>query len=199
MNTKKLQIDAILLAAGKSSRFGSDKRLFLIDGVSMLQHAITSIVNSVHSVTVVLKQDDKDILPQLLGKFLTDARVFPLFLDFPDAGMGTNLARAVSGLSAKTDGVLVMLADMPYVQSKTVQAVVDAFSSDRVIVPVCVDSDDQQRQGHPVLFARCFFQELGLLYGDNGARSLLQQHAQSVIFLPVSDSGIFRDVDIAAA
>ncbi|HSC75318.1 MAG TPA: nucleotidyltransferase family protein [Pseudomonadales bacterium] len=195
MNNKSLQIDAILLAAGSSSRFGSDKRLLLIDGVPMLQRALASIIDTVHSVTIVIKQDDRDILPQLLGKFITDTRVCPLLLEFPGAGMGSNLAQAVSRLSEKSDGVLVMLADMPYVQSNTVSAVVNAGKADRVVVPVFIDSASKENRGHPVLFSRRFFSELALLSGDSGARSLLEHHAQSVIFLPVPDSGILRDID----
>lgn len=195
MKNASPQIDVILLAAGNSSRFGSDKRLHAINGKPMLQHAIAVLVDAVSCVTVVMKQSDRNSLPQLLGEFFTDSRIHPLLLDCPEAGMGSNLAAAVKSMPDKSEGVLVMLADMPYVQSKTVSAVVDAFSSDRIIVPVCVDSDGQQRQGHPVLFARCFFQELGLLQGDAGARSVLQRNAEWVVNFPVSDNGIFRDVD----
>ncbi|HQQ74579.1 MAG TPA: nucleotidyltransferase family protein [Pseudomonadales bacterium] len=190
------QIDAILLAAGNSLRFGGDKRLHAIDGRSMLQHVIATMVDAVSSVTVVMKQSDRNNLPKLLGNFFTDSRIRTLLLDYPEAGIGSNLAVAVKSVSRKSDGVLVMLADMPYVQSKTVHAVVDAFSSDRIIVPVCVDSDGRQRNGHPVMFARCFFQEIGLLQGDSGARSVLQRNPESIIYLSVSDDGIFRDIDL---
>lgn len=189
------QIDAILLAAGNSLRFGGDKRLHAIDGRSMLQHTIAAIVGAVNSVTVVVKHSDRNNLPKLLGNFFTDSRIRTLLLDYPEAGIGSNLAVAVKSVSGKTDGVLVMLADMPYVQSKTVHAIVDAFCSERIIVPVCMDSDGRQRNGHPVMFARCFFQELELLQGDTGARSVLQRNTESIIYLSVSDDGIFRDVD----
>lgn len=195
MKSQKLQIDAILLAAGNSSRFGSDKRLFPIGGVPMLQHALATIIDAVHSVTVVMKQNDQDVLSLLLGKYFTDTRVYPLLLNNPEAGMGSNLAQAVAHLPEKADGVLVMLADMPYVQSNTVSAVVKAGKADGVVVPVFIDSAGKENRGHPVLFSRRFFSELALLTGDTGARSLLQHHAQSVVFLQVSDSGILRDID----
>lgn len=93
MKKSALQIDAIVLAAGNSSRFGADKRIFLVDGVPMLQCAITAIVDAVNSVAVVLKSSDRDALPQLLGAFFTDQRVIPLFLDKPEAGMVVILRR----------------------------------------------------------------------------------------------------------
>ena len=199
LQNSALQIDAILLAAGSSLRFGTDKRFFLIDDVPMLQHAIAAIIDAVDSVTVVLKRSDSDVLRLLLGDFFTDKRVISLWLDNPAAGMGTNLAHAIKSLPAVCDGVLVMLADMPYVQSQTVKAVVNAFEDDKIVAPVFIGGDGvddgAEKQGHPVLFSRQFFPELEQLSGDSGARSVLQRHIQSVIFLPTSDSGILRDLD----
>lgn len=195
MRKSALQVDAIVLAAGNSSRFGADKRLYLVDGVPMLQCAITAIVDAVNSVTVVLKSSDRDTLPQLLGDFFADKRVISLLLDKPEAGMGSNLAHAVANLPAACDGVIVMLADMPYVQSQTVQAVINAYEDEKIVAPVFFGKNGAEQRGHPVLFAKRFFSELMLLTGDNGARSVLQQHAQSVIFFPVSDSGILCDID----
>lgn len=196
MKTNAPRINAILLAAGSSLRFGSDKRFYPVDGVPMLQNTLAALVDAVHSVTVVLKQSDREVLPQLLGEFSSDQRVLPLLLDHPEAGIGSNLARAVAHLPAECAGVLVMLADMPYVQSQTVQAVVDSFAASKIIAPVFIGSDGVEQRGHPVLFSRQFFQELELLTGDNGARSVLQRYAGSIVYLPVLDAGILRDIDV---
>jgi molybdenum cofactor cytidylyltransferase len=196
MTKPGFQIDAILLAAGSSSRFGSDKRSYPVNGVPMLQRTLGVLVDAVRSVTVVLKQCDRDILPQLLGEFSNDPRVLPLLLDHPAAGIGSNLALAVAHLPAECAGVLVMLADMPYVQSQTVQAVADSFNVGKIIAPVFSGDDGNEQRGHPVLFARQFFQELELLTGDSGARSVLQRHADSILYLPVPDAGILRDIDV---
>lgn len=195
MKKSALQIDAIVLAAGNSSRFGADKRIFLVDGVPMLQSAIAAIIDAVNSVSVVLKRSDRDALPLLLGDFFTDKRVISQLLDNPEVGMGSNLAYAIKHLPAKCDGVLVMLADMPYVQSQTVKAVVSACEAEKIVVPVFIENDGSEQLGHPVLFAKQFFSELAMLNGDIGARFILRQHASAVISLPVSDAGILRDID----
>ncbi len=195
MKKSALQIDAIVLAAGSSSRFGADKRLFLVEGVPMLQRAIAAVVDAVNSVTIVLKSSDRDTLPQLLGAFFADKRVILQLLDKPEAGMGSNLAQAVANLPAACDGVLVMLADMPYVQSQTVQAVINAYEDEKIVAPVYFGENGAEQRGHPVLFAKQFFSELALLAGDVGARFLLRQYASSVISLRVSDAGILRDID----
>ena len=197
MSKQAFKIDAILLAAGSSSRFGSDKRLYEINGRPMLQQAISAIVDAVNSVIVVMKQNDCDALPRLLGGFLADCRIRPLLLEYPEAGIGSNIAYATRTLSGNSDGVLVMLADMPYVQSQTAQAVVDNFDAGKIVVPVCVDSDGQEKQGHPVFFARQFFEELAALNGDTGARAVLRDNTQSITYVSVVDRGILQDIDIA--
>lgn len=88
-----------------------------------------------------------------------------------------------------------MLADMPYVQSQTVQAVIYAYEAEKIVAPVFWGENGVEQQGHPVLFSSQFFPELAQLSGDNGARSVLRQHALSVISLPVRDAGILRDID----
>jgi molybdenum cofactor cytidylyltransferase len=196
MNKKKYRIDALLLAAGSATRFGSDKRLYLIDGVPILQRTLLSIIDTVNTVMVVLRSDDNKILPKLLGNFLDDRRVIVLLLDNPESGIGSNLARAVQQLDVVCDGVLVMLADMPYLRPQTVQAVVDAYNPEKIIAPVFTRTDGTEQQGHPVLFSRRFFSELSRLDGDSGARSVMQRNKDSVIFIRVLDEGVLRDLDV---
>lgn len=186
-------VDAIVLAAGSSRRFGSDKRLYPVDGLPMLQRAVAAVVEVVRTVHVILKDEDRDRMAALLGPFARDARIRPVLLPDPGRGMGSNLARAVALLPDDGDAALVMLADLPWLHASTVQAVVAACRPGSIVVPVTGSG----RQGHPVLFARDFFPALQHLSGDNGARKVLQQHSAAVKQLRVEDDGIWRDVDSA--
>lgn len=186
------RLDAIVLAAGASVRFGSDKRLFPVEGVPMLQRAIAAVIDHVATVHVILRDSDVRQLPSLLGELRTDSRVQLLLLDQPERGMGSNLARAVSALPDGCDGVLVMLADLPYLQAATAGVVAAAGQTGTIVVPVLGEGG---QRGHPVLFARDFFPALQQLQGDSGARQLLQQHRGKVLEVVVQDEGILRDID----
>lgn len=185
-------IDAIVLAAGSSSRFGSDKRMHAVDGVPMLQRILETIAGAVRTVHVVLRDEDRYRVADLLGPFASDSRIRPVPLPEPELGMGSNLARAVAGLPEDCDAVLVMLADLPWLQASTVASVVAACQPSAIVVPVTQTA----RRGHPVLFGRAFFPALQQLSGDAGARGVLQQHAGAVVELPVQDEGVWRDVDV---
>jgi len=193
-----VRIEAVILAAGSASRFGSDKRLYKIDDVPMLQRVIATTIETLGSLTVVLRAEDKSLLSELLGGFSSNPGVNVFYSNDPESGMGSNLAAVIRAMSPDIDGVLVFLADMPFIKPQTIKKVVNAFEKDRIVVPVYVDGVDSLR-GHPVLFSRKFFRELCSLEGDQGARSILSMQADAVIHLPTDDQGILQDVDAPLA
>jgi molybdenum cofactor cytidylyltransferase len=52
------------------------------------------------------------------------------------------------------------------------------------------------RRGHPVGFARDWFEALAGLEGDRGARDVLAAHAAALALVPCDDPGILVDVDV---
>lgn len=183
-------IDAIVLAAGASTRFGSDKRLALIEGEPMLQRTLAQLVPVVRRVVVVLRKEDSSRLSALLGEWLQHPAVQYLLLNEPECGMGSNLARAVMHLPADSAGVMVALGDMPYIQLETLQALTAAFQPGKITFPLYAGE-----RGHPVLFARSHYVCLAALSGHAGARSVLEAGYADWIPVRVQDSGVIRDID----
>jgi molybdenum cofactor cytidylyltransferase len=107
-------------------------------------------------------------------------------------GMSTSLRRGLAAAGSDVDAALVMLADMPGVQSGHIDRLVAAFDphAARIVVPV-----RGGRRGHPVLWPRRFFPELAALQGDVGARDLLQRHAAEVQAVGFDTDAIFEDID----
>jgi molybdenum cofactor cytidylyltransferase len=105
--------------------------------------------------------------------------------------MGATLAEGI-GQVTHWSGVLIALADMPYVQASTFRAVADSLASDGICVP-----RHAGERGHPVGFGRLFFPALAGLEGDVGASKLLRQYARRITYLDVEDAGILRDIDRA--
>ena len=191
-------ISAIILAAGRSERFGRDKRLELIDNIPMLLATALKLKNLVADTLVVLGPDDHQHEKLLHDLGIATTRC-------PDArlGMGHSLAHAVAQ-RGQSCGWLIMPADMPFIQAETVQRVLDAGQAHAIAAPVY-----QGRRGHPVWFERRFGQKLCALSGDEGARSILREQGgqataaqldQGGVFgqlylIPVEDSGCLVDID----
>lgn len=183
------RIVALVLAAGRGLRFGSDKRQArLPDGRSLLQAVVQTQLAAGHEVRVLLRPGDA------WGQALCDEWCVT-WQEVPDAdqGMGRTLVAGLRALLAAPGepvaAAIVALADMPAVQVATVQALSQAFRFDgRPAWPWHAG-----RPGHPRLLPRSSWSALLDLSGDAGARERLDWSQATRV--EVSDAGILVDVD----
>lgn len=101
--------------------------------------------------------------------------------DWPE-GMGASLRRAAQALPI---GMLVFLADMPFVPEKAAQAVLDR-AGDHPVAP-----GFQGQRGFPVYLPASLRPQLLALRGDVGARGLLRDCE----LIPWDHPGVIQDVD----
>ena len=188
----------IVLAAGRSVRFGRDKRLEVVAGEPMLLRAATLLRQAVPDTLVVLGPDDSAHAALLARHGIRTTHC-------PDAssGMGHSLAHAVARRD-DASGWLIMPADLPYLRPDTVRAVLDAAGGHDLAAPFY-----RGRRGHPVWLSRRFRQELRALTGDEGARSILLAHGGAapgpaldqdggrggLLRIEVQDPGCVLDID----
>ena len=180
---------ALLLAGGRSTRFGAAKLLVPFRGRPLVAHAAGALVEAgLHPFAVV------GLGQAALASALEDLGCEVLETDRVERGMGASLSAGVEA-TAEAPGWIVALADMPLVLPGTIRAVNAALASGAAIaVPVERASG---RRGHPVGFAASMRGSLLALDGDVGARGILEAHAGEVVTVPVDDAGIVADVDTA--
>lgn len=109
------------------------------------------------------------------------------------SGLSSSLRAGVAALDDRVDGVLVCLADMPYVGSFDLDALVAAFAGASgwpIVVPVWGD-----RRGNPVPWPRAYFPALRALEGDRGARDLLTHGSESILRVPLESDAVLVNVD----
>lgn len=181
------QLACIVLAAGSSTRFGSDKRQArLPDGRSVLAATLQAIPPCFERQLLVLKPEDAALADALPAQWqvVTAAQA--------RLGMGHSLA---AGLAACRDcsAVLVVLADMPHVHSATYAKLAAALQRTTLVLPRY-----QGRRGNPVGIGADFFDSLLQPQGDSGARQLLQVHGEAIVWMDCDDPGILQDIDTPA-
>jgi len=183
-----LTAGVLLLSSGSAARFGADKRLARMpDGRRMLDATLAAIgASGLPCVACVAERDGE------LAQALHDRNVAALLCERAGEGMGSTLAEGIAGVP-DWSGVLVALADMPWVAPESYRRVAQALSEQRIVAPVF-----EGRRGHPVGFGRAFYTDLSALAGDTGARALLARYSAQVIEVPLADPGILRDVDVPA-
>lgn len=190
-------IAAIVLAAGGSSRFGSDKLLHpvTLHGVTMplAAHSLQPWLETFVHITVVVRPASETfcrVIETALGKTKSAAIRWTVCTDAAQ-GMAFSLA---CGVRANRDagGWLIGLADMPAVPAGAIAGVRNALlAGANLAAPSC-----DGRRGHPVGFASHYLEELLALEGDKGARLLLERDIANVVHIITGDDGIFADIDI---
>lgn len=172
----------LVLAAGRASRMGGDKRLMRVEGRTMLESATeAALAGGLSPVLVVTGPEPQPDLPEGVVRVINPD---------PSRGMASSLAAGVAALPGDVDGVMVLLADMPRVTAGHVRTLTAAFRPGGICVPVF-----EGRRGNPVLLARSFFAAMGELTGDKGARGLIARHGRAVVEVAMADDGVLIDVD----
>lgn len=178
----------LVLAAGRAVRFGADKRLAALpDGRCVMDTTLANLRDSGLPFLVCLGEGDDELVHHL-----DELNIQWLRCSRATEGMGGTLAQGVAHLPGWS-GVLVALADMPWIAPTTYTAVAERLSASAIVVPVY-----DGRRGHPVGFGDKFYPELATLGGDTGARELLDRHAAKVTEVLVADAAIHRDIDVPA-
>jgi molybdenum cofactor cytidylyltransferase len=180
----------ILLAAGRGSRFdpsGVQNKLLqpLVSGGSVAITTAESLLKVLPDVMAVVRPGVEQLAERLRA---VGCKVS--FCPTADQGMAASL---VHGLSHTRDaeGWLIALADMPYVRTSTIQALVAAVEDGAQVAVATY----QGRRGNPIVFSRTCLQALLTLHGDEGARRLLKTFPVKEI--ATDDPGICRDIDYA--
>ncbi len=189
-----MTVTAIVLAAGQGSRFraeaGADQDKLLADCVGLdgvvrpvIEQVLVNLPERVVRRWVVTSPDRADVIR------LAEAYGCKVLL-MRSAGMGDSIAAAVSA-SGAADGWLVVLGDMPFIRSSSIERVIDGLEAGGISVPV-----QDGRYGHPVAFGQALGPGLMALTGDRGAKPLFAQ--ATVWEVPVDDPGVLWDVDVPA-
>lgn len=181
-----MKIAGLLLAAGSSRRFGSDKLVSPLGDSCVGVRAARALRPAVDRAVAVVRPGDQP-LAELLS-----AEAFEV-VPFAGAarGMGASLAFGIS-VTSDADGWLVALADMPFLDPETVARISARLrlGADRIVAP-----SFRGRRGHPVGFRGDLLADLLALEGDFGARALVAKYGSVVATVECDDQGVLLDVD----
>lgn len=169
---------AIVLAAGRGTRFGGGKMASMLGGRSLLDHAIGAALASPAGQVIVVGRPGT--------RAVDDSRVRLVALE--SAALSDSLR---AGLAAAGDaaGAFIFLGDMPLVPLDMAARLLAAIGEAPAALPQW-----QGKPGHPVLLARAAFSLADGLTGDEGLGRALRNLA-GVVRLPVAEEGVVLDVD----
>jgi molybdenum cofactor cytidylyltransferase len=182
-------ISAIVLAAGLSTRMGTQKLL--------LPWGDTTVIGN---ILFTLKQAGLSDIGVVTGR--TYAEVEKLILehgarllfnqDYANGEMLTSLQVGLRDLGNETEAILVVLGDQPQIEGQVVKEIMLRFEANHH--PIIVPSYEMHR-GHPWLLGKAYWAEVLALRAPLTLRDFLNSHHEVIDYLTVTSPSILQDLD----
>jgi molybdenum cofactor cytidylyltransferase len=183
-----MTVAGLLLAAGRSRRFGADKLAALLDGEPIARRSYRALAASGVAGPMVVTGD------AAAGAVMFGPQARLVINPAPENGLSSSLRLGLAAIGLEAEAIVVALADMPLVQAETIARLAAAIQpGDYAAVPVL---DGQW--GNPVALGREAIADAMQLTGDRGARGLLSARQAGVRLVATQDRGVLHDIDTPA-
>jgi len=208
-------IPGILLSAGSSDRFGSEKLLAsLPSGETLLERAIKVHLRSqISPLIVVVSPNLRKTITGNTDTFsfsgLAVGKKVDQWFSFScrwgagrlvanesfKKGMSSSIHKGLTCLTdeEKACGVLISLADLPFLIPQTINSLINEFLKEKMgmLLPVFNGTS-----GHPVIVdIDRFKNEINQITGDVGLRDLMHKFPETVKRIPWQDDSVIYDID----
>lgn len=189
-----MSIDAVILAAGESTRMGSPKALLKIKDKTFLEHIIQTVHNAgIKQKIVIIGHEPETILQSIdCEKIQSDFRAKFLINEDYKRGQLSSIQTAIKSLPKSAEAIMVFPVDRPLISSKLLNHLVLAFYKTKA--PVVLPIHNRQR-GHPVIFSAKVFAELLRAPYDVGARAVVWAHHNEVVEVETDENGVLVNID----
>ena len=188
---------ALVLAAGRSRRFGGDKLLAGIRGVPLLAHVVGPLSRA-HTdgtlagglVVLPLENPGREAIVRQSGLEYA-------FNPVRDSGVAESIRIGLIELASRhpdAEAALVFQGDQPAVNPGVMTRLISAWQSEGRPVVRPRYMMDPEKPGHPVLLERSIWARADELRGDTGFAPMLNNHPELVTTVDVQ--GTNPDINI---
>jgi molybdenum cofactor cytidylyltransferase len=180
-----LEVAALFMAAGTSSRMGGPNKLWTpFRGISLIVVSVRPVMGTAFSRRIAVTGRDAETT----GAFLDEAGFETVFNPDFASGFGTSLAAGFNALMARPaaveadgengrpasripDGAMVLLADMPLLTTEHLQSLLAAFEAQDG--KAIVRATSLGHPGNPVIIPQALFPAMAALTGEQSGGSVL--------------------------
>lgn len=173
---------AIVLAGGRSERFGKNKLLLGFGRSTVLGELLSALKPSVREIVVVTGFYD-----QAIREVIADTGIH--WANNPDvySGMSASLQIGLSAIKSNAQAILVTPADLPLVREATVRSLTQTWTTGSIVIPRY-----RGKKGHPVVLDRNLFRNPT---PEKWMYEIIRNHPKKIIWLDTEDEGVVLDLD----
>ena len=196
-------MDAILLAAGNSTRFDGNKLLHEIDGKQMyrivLEHLNQLLQDGKLENLVVVTQYEE--IENIILSSMEEVMVVRNMR--PEEGISRSIQLGIEMIESvchESEACMFCVCDQPYMKQATIQVFIEDYRNKcdankcdgSKKIGICAHGN---RGGNPVIFPKSYYEELKQLTGDKGGKQVVMKHLDEVYLFPVEEYEL-EDVDV---
>ena len=186
-------VSAIILAAGESRRMGNrNKLLFPFGSKTLIEHILDTVSNSnADEVIVVIGHEAAQVNP-----LLENYNVKIVQNNNYREGMTPSIHAGVKAASAKTEGYMICLSDLPLIKSDELNYLINAFektlhnNEKHIVIPVY-----KRRRGNPVIFSALYRSDILEHKGLMGCKGIAKQNPHQVLEVEMETDHVLFDID----
>ena len=180
-----MQIGALIVAAGMSSRMGGFKPMLSIGSISVAQRIIATLHQAGVSKIVMVTGYNATVLERHLAG---NGIIFLRNEEYETTQMFDSAKIGLRYLQNKCDKILFTPVDVPLFTARTVKTILDSGAS--LACPMC-----EGRQGHPILIANELLPEILNDCGEQGLKGAMDRCSVPLLRIDVDDPGTIHDAD----
>lgn len=193
------RVGAVVLAAGQSARFraaggsGATKLVAKLGDKPIVRMAAEAALASKARPVIVVTGHARASVEAALAGLDVERAHNPQF----SSGLASSLRVGLAAMPADIAGALVLLGDMPWIEARLIDAIIDGFLANEHALAAAPKRGG--RRGNPVLLGRGLFEAAMRLQGDEGARRLIGSlSVAELVEFEAPDAGVIVDIDTPA-
>ncbi len=180
-----MQIGALIVAAGMSSRMGEFKPMLSIGSISVAQRVVATFHQAgVNKIVMVTGYNATMLERHLSGNGI----IFLRNEDYETTQMFDSVKIGLRYLQDKCDKILFTPVDVPLFTARTVKTILDSGAP--LACPMC-----EGQQGHPILIANELLPEILNDCGEQGLKGAMDRCSVPLLRIDVDDPGTIHDAD----
>ena len=172
---------------------GAENKLLLpIDGEPVVRRVARRLLGAGLEDIVAVLGHQADLVSGALDGLAIRTVINPGYRD----GQMTSVHAGLAALSAPVDGIMICLADQPFLEARDYRALVGAFAGEgekSVVVPT-----HGGRRGNPIVLAAAHREEILARGANLGCKRFIARNPDLVATVEFGSDGFVRDIDTPA-